>query len=179
GVEATSQSNVLGFGRNMDDPSNYEEMKERLKVAIEKYFRPEFLNRLDDIIVFHNLTREDLKHIIDIELTKVRQRLADRGLQLILTEESKDYIIDKGFNPDYGARPLRRAIENMIEDPMSESILRGEFKGKDTLTVTVGDTEDGPKLVFEATTKGEEALAGAGSASSGEGQPSGEEGGSD
>jgi ATP-dependent Clp protease ATP-binding subunit ClpC len=178
GVEATSQSNILGFGRSMDDPSNYEEMKERLKVAIEKYFRPEFLNRLDDIIVFHNLTREDLKRIIDIELTKVRQRLADRGLQLVLTEESKDYIIDKGFNPDYGARPLRRAIENMIEDPMSESILRGEFKGKDLLTVTVGDTEDGRKLVFEATNKGEqEALAAAGSSSGGEGQP-GDEGAS-
>ena len=110
-------------------------MKERLKVAIEKYFRPEFLNRLDDVIVFHSLNKENLKQIVDIELAKVRGRLADRGLELVLTDEAKEFLIDKGYNPDYGARPLRRAIENMIEDPLSEEILRGAFKGKDTITV--------------------------------------------
>jgi ATP-dependent Clp protease ATP-binding subunit ClpC len=141
GVEAISTTKNFGFGRNMDDPANYEEMKERLKVDIEKYFRPEFLNRLDDIIVFHNLTRVDLKRIIDIELSKVRQRLRERGLELILTDEAREYIIDKGYNPDYGARPLRRAVENMIEDPLSEEILRGTFKGFDTLTVKVSDGE--------------------------------------
>ncbi|CAN5890877.1 ATP-dependent Clp protease ATP-binding subunit [soil metagenome] len=161
GAETTAVSTRFGFPGSSDASSNYEEMKERLKVAIEKYFRPEFLNRLDDVIVFHQLNREDLKRIIDIELTKVRSRLADRGLQLILTDEAKDHIIDKGYNPDYGARPLRRAIENMIEDPMSESILRGEFKGKDTLTVTVDHESGEAKLKFEATAKGEEALAGA------------------
>ena len=108
-------------------------MKERLKVAIEKYFRPEFLNRLDDVIVFHSLNKDNLKQIVDIELAKVRSRLADRGLELVLTDEAKDYLIDKGYNPDYGARPLRRAIENLIEDPLSEEILRGAFKGKDTI----------------------------------------------
>ena len=133
-------------------------MKDRLKVSIEKYFRPEFLNRLDDVIVFHALNKENLKQIVDIELSKVRQRLRERGLELILTDEAKEFIIDKGYNPDYGARPLRRAVENMIEDPLSESILRGEFKGMDTLLVKPGDN----KLTFEPSVKGQEpALAGA------------------
>jgi ATP-dependent Clp protease ATP-binding subunit ClpC len=163
GVEAIASNKSFGFGRSMDDPSNYEEMKERLKVDIEKYFRPEFLNRLDDIIVFHNLTRDDLKRIIDIELSKVRQRLKERGLELILTEDAREFIIDKGYNPDYGARPLRRAVENMIEDPLSEEILRGTFKGYYTLSVKVGDVEV-KKLEFVPTKKGvvaEPAAAGA------------------
>ena len=132
-------------------------MKERLKVAIEKYFRPEFLNRLDDVIVFHSLNKENLKQIVDIELSKVRGRLADRGLELILTDEAKEFLIDKGYNPDYGARPLRRAIENMIEDPLSEEILRGTFKGKDTITVRVEGTATSSQasLKFEATSKNE------------------------
>ena len=136
GAEATSTSNIFGFDRGRDDAASYETMKERLKVAIEKYFRPEFLNRLDDVIVFHSLNKENLKQIVDIELSKVRNRLADRGLELVLTDEAKEFIIDKGYNPDYGARPLRRAIENMIEDPLSEEILRGTFKGKDAIKVT-------------------------------------------
>jgi len=188
GVEATSSANILGFGRSMEDPSNYEEMKERLKIAIERYFRPEFLNRLDDIVVFHQLTKEDLKEIIDIELTKVRERLADRGLELVLTDDAKEYIIEKGYNPDYGARPLRRSIENMIEDSLSEEILRGAFKGKDTLTVAVKEDEEGNKqLDFVATSKadGEEPpggeMAGAGTganSNSGPGSGSGQDGGS-
>ena len=134
----------FGFerGRSLDDAASYETMKERLKVSIERYFRPEFLNRLDDVIVFHALNREDLKRIVDIELSKVRGRLRDRGLELVLTDEAKEYIIDKGYNPDYGARPLRRAIENMVEDPLSEEILRGSFKGMDTLTVRVELSQD-------------------------------------
>ena len=117
-----------------------------------------FRSRLDDVIVFHALNRENLKQIIDIELSKVRNRLADRGLTLVLTDEAKEYIIDKGYNPDYGARPLRRAIENMIEDPLSEEILRGAFKGMDTLTVKLADTPDGKKLVFDPSLKNGEAV---------------------
>jgi ATP-dependent Clp protease ATP-binding subunit ClpC len=164
GAETTSTSNIFGFDRGRDDAASYEQMKERLKVSIERYFRPEFLNRLDDVIVFHALNRDNLKQIVDIELSKVRSRLADRGLALILTDEAKEYIIDKGYNPDYGARPLRRAIENMIEDPMSEEILRGSFKGKDTITVRIDGTGDTKQIKFEATGKGEKALAGVGGA---------------
>jgi ATP-dependent Clp protease ATP-binding subunit ClpC len=164
GAEVTSVNSDFGFsrGRNLDEVTTYESMKERLKVAIEKYFRPEFLNRLDDVIVFHSLTKENLKQIVDIELSKVRNRLADRGLELVLTEEAKEFVIAKGFNPDYGARPLRRSIENFIEDPLAEEILRGTFKGKDRITVRVEGEGDAKKLQFVATSKNEQALAGVG-----------------
>src|SRR5438445_776271 len=164
GAESTSTSNIFGFDRGRDDAVNYETMKERLKVSIERYFRPEFLNRLDDVIVFHALNREDLKQIVEIELSKVRGRMQDRGLELVMTDEAKELVIDKGFNPDYGARPLRRAIENLIEDPLSEEILRGSFKGFDTLTVRLEEVEGGKKLKFEPSKKGQEALAAAGPA---------------
>ncbi len=169
GAEATSTSAGFGFerGLELDESATYEEMKQRLLGVIEKYFRPEFLNRLDDTIVFHQLTKQDLKQIIDIELLKVRQRLADRGLELVMTDESKEFIIEKGYNPDYGARPLRRAIENMIEDPLSESILRGEYKGKDVLTVAVGEGDEGRKLTFEASTKPVEETVAAGATTEG------------
>jgi ATP-dependent Clp protease ATP-binding subunit ClpC len=165
GAEVTSSSNIFGFDRGRDEAASYEQMKERLKVAIEKYFRPEFLNRLDDVIVFHALNKEDLKQIVDIELSKIRGRMADRGLELVLTDEAKDYLIGKGYNPDYGARPLRRAIENMIENPLSEEILRGSFTGKNTIIVEVEGEDESKRLKFHATTKNEaqgHALAGVG-----------------
>ncbi|SIO12123.1 ATP-dependent Clp protease ATP-binding subunit ClpC [Singulisphaera sp. GP187] len=166
GAEATSTTNIFGFDRGRDDAATYETMKDRLKVAIEKYFRPEFLNRLDDVIVFHSLNKDNLKQIVDIELAKVRSRLADRGLALVLTDEAKDYLIVKGYNPDYGARPLRRSIENYIEDPLSEEILRGTFKGKDTITVILEGDDESKKLKFDATTKNESKdLAGVGGGS--------------
>jgi ATP-dependent Clp protease ATP-binding subunit ClpC len=155
GAEVTSSSNIFGFDRGRDEAGSYEQMKERLKVAIEKYFRPEFLNRLDDVIVFHSLNKQDLKTIVDIELGKIRGRMADRGLELILTDEAKDHLIAKGYNPDYGARPLRRAIENMIENPLSEEILRGSFTGKNTIVVEVEGEDETKRLKFRAITKDE------------------------
>ena len=169
GAEVTSTSSMFGFDRGRDEAHSYEQMKERLKVAIEKYFRPEFLNRLDDVIVFHALQKDDLKQIVDIELSKIRGRMADRGLELVLTDEAKDYLILKGYNPDYGARPLRRAIENLIENPLSEEILRGNFTGRDTVVVEVEGDEENRRLKFIPTNKAESqgaALAGVG----GEGQ---------
>jgi ATP-dependent Clp protease ATP-binding subunit ClpC len=163
GAEVTSSTNIFGFDRGRDDAASYEQMKERLKVAIEKYFRPEFLNRLDDVIVFHSLNKENLKRIVDIELSKIRGRLSDRGLQLVMTDEAKELLIAKGYNPDYGARPLRRAVENMIENPLSEEILRGNFQGKDMITVQVEGDEESRRLKFVASKKDEEsALAAVG-----------------
>ena len=166
GAEVTSYSNIFGFDRGRDEAGSYEQMKERLKVAIEKYFRPEFLNRLDDVIVFHALNKEDLKRIVDIELTKIRGRMSERGMELVLTDEAKDFLIVKGYNPDFGARPLRRAIENLIENPLAEEILRNAFKGKDLINVTVEGPPETRKLKFIATTKREqeeEALVAVGS----------------
>ncbi len=158
----TGATNQFGFPGSRDDAKSYEKMKEDFTGSIQKYFRPEFLNRLDDIIVFHSLNRDNLKQIIDIELAKVRNRLRDRGLELALTPEAEAHLIDKGFNPEYGARPLRRSIENLIEDPLSEDILSGKYKGSDLISVrTEGEGAD-MHLVFEPTKKPEEALAGVG-----------------
>ena len=163
GAETIAETKQFGFRGREDDAASYETMKGRLQAAIEKYFRPEFLNRLDDVIVFHQLNHENLKQIVEIEMAKVRGRLRERGLELILSDESKEYIIAKGTNIEYGARPLRRAIENYIEDPMAELILRGDFKGKDTIHVRLETTDDIKQLKFEATAKDkEEALAVAG-----------------
>ncbi len=154
-----SSSNQFGFKGSSDDAKSYEKMKEDFRGSIEKYFRPEFLNRLDDVIVFHSLNRENLKQIINIELAKVHDRLRDRGLDLILTDEAEEFLIDRGFNPEYGARPLRRSIENLIEDPLSEDILSGRYKGKDTVTVRAEGEGKEKHLVFEATLKAAPALA--------------------
>jgi ATP-dependent Clp protease ATP-binding subunit ClpC len=110
-------------------------MKTRVTDQIEKVFRPEFLNRLDDVIVFRHLTNDDLKRVIDLELAKVRTRLGEKGYQLTLTDTAKEFLIKKGANLDFGARPLRRAIENFVEDPLSEELLQGAFQGKDTIVV--------------------------------------------
>jgi ATP-dependent Clp protease ATP-binding subunit ClpC len=152
GADVIKNQSAFGFMKR-DEEVTYEKMKELLKSEIDKYFRPEFLNRVDDVIVFRPLTRDDLKRIIDIELSKVRSRLDDQGLSLDLTDEAKDFLIDKGYNPDFGARPLRRAIENYVEDPLSEEMLKGEFKGKDTITVRVREVGAEKQLAFEATVK--------------------------
>ena len=142
GAEAIKNEQSFGF-QAPDDDASYENMKERVNERIEKVFRPEFLNRLDDTIIFRHLNNEDLKEVIDLELGKVRDRLRDRGHGLELTEEAKQFLIRKGSNLDYGARPLRRAIENYIEDPLSEELLKGEFQGKDKIVVDVIKNEEG------------------------------------
>ena len=135
GAEAIKNESEFGFGRGGDQDSSYEGMKARVMDRIERVFRPEFLNRLDDVIVFRHLNKEDLKQVIDLELSKVRERLLERGLKLELTDEAKEFLIKKGSNTDFGARPLRRAVENYIEDPLSEELLKGEFQGKDLIRV--------------------------------------------
>jgi len=94
---------------------------------VERQFRPEFLNRVDEIIFFRQLTREDLTEIIDIETRGLAGRLQEKSIQLILTPEAKEFIINEGYNPEYGARPLRRAIQRILEDPLAEEVLRGNF----------------------------------------------------
>ncbi|MHC4712158.1 MAG: ATP-dependent Clp protease ATP-binding subunit [Planctomycetota bacterium] len=145
GADLIKSQSTLGFKKS-DAAMNYEKMKEILRSEIEKHFRPEFLNRLDETIFFKPLTREDLMEIIDIEVRRVRDRLGERGIALELTGEAKEFIIDRGYNPDFGARPLRRAIENLIEDPLSEEILRGAFEGKKRIVVRLKDDH----LYFDA-----------------------------
>jgi ATP-dependent Clp protease ATP-binding subunit ClpC len=140
----------LGFVKK-DAQATYDKMKDMLKMEMEKNFRPEFLNRVDDIIVFRSLTREDLVHIIDIELDKVRKRMKEKNLILVLTDEAKDFLIEKGTSLEFGARPLRRAIEHHLEDPLAEDLLRGTFAGKDTVTVRVQNEGEDKKVSFEAS----------------------------
>jgi ATP-dependent Clp protease ATP-binding subunit ClpC len=142
GADAIKNESSLGF-QKPDDDASYDSMKDRVNEEIEKVFRPEFLNRVDDVIVFRHLTADDLKDVIDLELSKVRERLLDRGYSLTLTNSAKAFLIKKGSNLDYGARPLRRAIENFVEDPLSEELLKGEFEGKNHILVDVfKDNED-------------------------------------
>jgi ATP-dependent Clp protease ATP-binding subunit ClpC len=130
-------------------------MKTRVTEEIEKVFRPEFINRVNDIIVFRHLNDEDMKHVVDLELAKVRTRLEEKGLTIELTDEAKEFLIKKGSNTDYGARPLRRAIETFVEDPLAEELLKGEFAGKDTVRIEVKKVGDKKQLVFEGrSTKG-------------------------
>ncbi len=138
GAEMIKNQAGFGFGKRTEE-ANYEKMKNLLKKEVDRYFRPEFLNRLDDLIVFKSLTRVDLETIVDYELKKVFGRLAEQDLHLELSEEAKQLLIEKGYDIEFGARPLRRAIERNIEDPLSEDILRGNFKGVNTIKVTVKD----------------------------------------
>lgn len=154
GADAIKNEQSFGF-QAPDDDASYDAMKLRVNDQIEKYFRPEFLNRLDDTIIFRHLTKEDLKSVIDLELGKVRERLRERGHELELTDAAKEFLIKKGSNLDYGARPLRRAIESYIEDPLSEELLKGEFQGQDHILVdAIKDEESGTikRLDFKGST---------------------------
>jgi ATP-dependent Clp protease ATP-binding subunit ClpC len=140
GAELIKSNSSFGFGKKTPE-ANYEKMKDMLHKEVERHFRPEFLNRVDDVIVFKPLSRENLTAIVEYELAKVFKRLTEHGLRLELSTAAKEFLIDKGYNPEFGARPLRRAIEHYIEDPLSEAVLRGEFKGKNVIKIDVLDEE--------------------------------------
>jgi ATP-dependent Clp protease ATP-binding subunit ClpC len=135
------------------EEQSYNKMKETLMKEIERFFRPEFIGRLDDVIVFRPLNKTHLEKIVELELKKVLKRLTEHGLRVEITQEAKDFLIDKGTSNDFGARPLRRAIEQHVEDPLSEEILRGSFKGKDMIQISVRQEEGAEKhLYFESST---------------------------
>ncbi|GIW98503.1 MAG: ATP-dependent Clp protease ATP-binding protein [Pirellulaceae bacterium] len=148
GAEAIKNEAAFGF-QKPDGDTSYESMKARVMDSIERVFRPEFLNRLDDTIIFRHLTKEDLKKVIDFELSKVRERLLERGFELELTEPAKEFLIEKGANLDYGARPLRRALEQRIEDPLAEELLRGAFEGVNTIVVDAVKNDEGKTVRLE------------------------------
>ena len=153
GADLIKNQSGFGFGKKSPE-SNFEKMKEVLNKEVERHFRPEFINRLDETIVFRPLTRDDLTHIVEFELNKVFKRLVEHGLHLELTDQAKEFLIDKGYNPEFGARPLRRAIEHYIEDPLSELFLGGVFKGKNVVKIEVKDEDN---LSFEGEQIEEEA----------------------
>ena len=145
-------------GKGEQEERNYQQIKDTVMKELERYMRPEFIGRLDDVIVFRPLGRVQLEQIVEFELKKVTHRLTDHGLRVELTQEAKEFLIDKGTNSDFGARPLRRAIEQHVEDPLSEEILRGAFKGKDLIRISVkSEDETNKHLYFEAVKTGEKA----------------------
>src|SRR5215210_8004020 len=156
GAEAIKNEAAFGFAKP-DQDASYESMKTRVVDEIEKVFRPEFINRVNDIIVFRHLNEDDMKHVVELELSKVRDRLKEKGLVVELSDEAKEFLVKKGSNTDYGARPLRRAIETFVEDPLAEELLKGEFAGKDTVKIEVKKVGDKKQLVFEGrSTKGQQ-----------------------
>jgi ATP-dependent Clp protease ATP-binding subunit ClpC len=136
----------IGFAISGDDQMNYDKMKDRVMEELKRSFRPEFLNRIDEVIVFHNLTRDNVKDIVDLMMKRVREQLKSKDLDIVLTEPSKELLAEKGYDPSLGARPLRRTIQRLVEDPLSEKLLWKEFRAGQTVIV---DAHDG-EIVFES-----------------------------
>jgi ATP-dependent Clp protease ATP-binding subunit ClpB len=115
--------------------TNRKEMEQRVMAALRDAFKPEFLNRIDEIIIFNSLGREEIKSIIEIQLKRLRQNLASRKMALEISDRAKALLADKGYDPVYGARPLKRTIQRMIQDPLAVKILEGEFKDGDRVKI--------------------------------------------
>ena len=139
GAELIKRDMSLGFAAHVDGEGKqqveYEKMKEKVLGEMKKAFRPEFLNRIDATVVFHALNKEHIRQIVDLMLDQVATSLEEKNITLEVTDEAKGLIGNKGYDPVFGARPLRRTIQNLVEDPLSEALLRGEFLPGDTVIV--------------------------------------------
>ena len=142
----------LGFTKN-DESLSYERMKEKVTESLKEHFRPEFLNRVDEVIVFHELSKSEVTEIVDLMVARVTVQLESQGMGLEVTVDAKHHLADKGYDPELGARPLRRAIQRLVEDPLSERLLLKEFKAGQIIVVDVEDDEDDPNqrsIIFKA-----------------------------
>ncbi|MDH3307530.1 MAG: ATP-dependent Clp protease ATP-binding subunit [Acidimicrobiia bacterium] len=138
---------MIGFAADSDE-ATYEKMKAKVSEELKRHFRPEFLNRIDEVIVFHELTLDEVKEIVDLMLVRVAEQLAAQGLDLVLSEAAKSYLATTGYDPELGARPLRRSIQRKLEDQLSENVLLGEFKAGTTVVVDFDEEND--ELSFES-----------------------------
>ena len=154
GSDVIKRTSTLGFSP-ISDEASYEKMRERIMDEAKKTFRPEFLNRLDDLIVFRSFTKADLVQILDLEVGKVLERLRHKNIRLELDEKAKDFLVEKGYDPQYGARPMRRSVERFLEDPLAEEILKGNLHAGEPIIVT----SDKEKLVFNQTAAAAGALS--------------------
>lgn len=159
GANLIRRETAVGFHGTRDEQQTYEQMKEKIMNEVRKTFRPEFLNRIDEITVFHALNREHLKEIVDLMLDRVRARLKENDLDLVVTDTAKERIVDEGYDPLYGARPLRRAITKLIEDRLSEEVLEGKFSAGDTIKVDI--SSKGELVVAKAPAGGKKKAAAA------------------
>ena len=148
GADVIGRSTSLGFAIKRDQAQSeqeaYEDMKDKVLGELKRIFRPEFLNRIDGVMVFHALNQEQIQEIVDLEIRKVQRRLSEHQLSLHLTDEARGYLAEKGYDPSLGARPLRRVIQTEVEDALSEGVLAERFHGGDMVLVSL---EDG-KLAF-------------------------------
>src|SRR2546426_877773 len=154
GSETIRKQTTIGFTAGSEE-MGYEKMREQILDDAKKVFRPEFLNRLDDVIVFRALNKPDLIQILDLEVKKVMERLKGRNIQLHLDDKASDFLVEKGYDPIYGARPMRRSVERYLEDPLAEEILKGHLHDNDPIHVTV----EGDKLAFKQTAAAQGALS--------------------
>ncbi len=144
GTRELRDDKTVGFDSQAADAS-FDSMSKKIMDELKKMFNPELLNRIDETIVFHSLEREHIKEIIEIMVADVAKRLADKGISFKLTDEAREFLVDKGYEPAYGARPLKRALQRYLEDPMAEEILRGQYAGDCELVIGLGND----KLTFE------------------------------
>ena len=126
--------------REMSDDADYETMKSTVLEIVSAYFRPEFLNRIDDLVVFHTLKRDQLNAIAGIQVNRLKQRLAEQGITISISDKAKETLANIGFDPVYGARPLKRAVQTHLETPLAKQLLAGKFHAMDSIYV---DAEDG------------------------------------
>ena len=143
GASMIKKTTTMGFGAPPGG-YNYASMKDKIMEEVKKTFKPEFVNRIDDLIVFRALDKTDMTKIVELELDKVHARLKSKDILIQITQKAKDFLIEKGYDQDYGARPLRRAIQKYLEDPLAEDVIRGALKPHDPIEVEA-ETE---KLVF-------------------------------
>jgi ATP-dependent Clp protease ATP-binding subunit ClpC len=141
GTRDIQKGTTLGFAARADEKMTYEKMRDKVMEELKRSFRPEFLNRIDEVIVFHALSREDVKAIVDLMMKRVRDQLKAKDVEIELSDQAKELLAEKGYDPSLGARPLRRTIQRLVEDPLSEKLLWKEFKAGQTIIVDVRDGE--------------------------------------
>lgn len=151
GAESIKRQTTLGFNAMAESEADFESMKAKIDSVAKKHFRPEFLNRLDELVVFRMLEKDSLDQIVDLEVAKLVKRLAEKEIELVLESSARDLIVTEGYDPDYGARPMRRAVEQLLEDPLAEAILGGEVKEGDHVTAKVKKGEK--KVTFKTKAK--------------------------
>jgi len=150
--EITNKGNSLGFTAQQSAQEEYTDMRKNVMDEVKKTFNPEFINRIDEIVVFHSLSKENIGQILDLAITRVNDKLADRGLTLVLTQRAKDYLVEKGFDAKFGARPLLRTIQRELEDPLAAHILASRYH-EDT-KIKVDLDEPAGKLRFSPLAAG-------------------------
>jgi ATP-dependent Clp protease ATP-binding subunit ClpC len=139
GTKFAMYGDTLGFLKSEQVLEDDREAKREIKKGLKKTFRPEFLNRIDEVIIFHVLTEEDVRQIVDLQMREISQRLADKGITIELTEAARDWLAKEGYDPQFGARPLRRTLQRRVESPLSIRLLHGEFKEGDMVVVDIGE----------------------------------------